>query len=68
MADDDRRLPRGATAIADRGGPVMANGQALAQQQLRRVRSINALARLRREARDEISRLLSFWTLATGTS
>ena len=59
MADDDRRLPRGATAIADPGDPVKAN-RALAQQQLQRVRSINALARLRREARDEISRLIEF--------
>ena len=38
----------------------MANGQALARQQLSRIRSINALARLRREAREEISRLIEF--------
>ena len=37
----------------------MAN-QALAQQQLMRVKSINALIRLRREAREEISRLIEF--------
>jgi hypothetical protein len=37
----------------------MAN-RALAQQQLQRVRSINALARLRKEARDEIGRLIEF--------
>jgi hypothetical protein len=37
----------------------MAN-RALAQQQLQRVRSVSALARLRKEARDEISRLIEF--------
>jgi hypothetical protein len=37
----------------------MAN-RAFAEQQLQRVRSINALARLRRVAREEISRLIEF--------
>jgi hypothetical protein len=38
----------------------MTNAQALAQQQLRRTESINTLVRLRREAREEISRLIEF--------
>src|ERR1700734_4097357 len=38
----------------------MANEQALARQQLMRDQSIKALLRLRREARDEIGRLIEF--------
>jgi hypothetical protein len=37
----------------------MAN-QALAQQQLKRIQSIQTLVRLRREAKAEISRLIEF--------
>jgi hypothetical protein len=38
----------------------MTNARALAQQHLNRTRSINILVRLRKEARDEISRLIAF--------
>jgi hypothetical protein len=38
----------------------MTNVQALARQQSRRTQSINALVRLRKEVRDEISRLIQF--------
>jgi hypothetical protein len=38
----------------------MTTARALAQQQLRRTQSINTLVRLRKEARDEISRLIEF--------
>ena len=38
----------------------MANEQALAQQQLMRIHSIRSLVRLRKDARDEISRLIEF--------
>jgi hypothetical protein len=38
----------------------MANDQALARRQLMRIHSIQSLVRLRRDARDEISRLIEF--------
>jgi hypothetical protein len=38
----------------------MANDQALARQQLARIHSVQSLVRLRRDARDEITRLIEF--------